>query len=115
MQLSVPDDTDFLSMFGAAPSPVGEDQTQLSIELEANESEKVLLTYDVIGGSIRFRWSQSGVSRVDLFREGAAQISVDSDGPYTWLTVDFDINHVKGQLRVQIHPNVYFEDRLLLK
>lgn len=72
------------------------------------------MSWDAIGESVRFRWIQGDVVRLDLYREGVSRLTVpDEKGPVTSLRVEYRKDGLSGVAYVQVWPHFTYTDTLL--
>lgn len=75
---------------------------------------KFIFSYDSLGSSVRLRWSdEAGEEVLDVFREGATLMRVESGVSLKAISVTFDLNGLSGTLNIQVAPTVGILDRML--
>ncbi|MFF5024372.1 hypothetical protein ACFY2J_09030 [Streptomyces collinus] len=74
------------------------------------------LSYDVPGRSVRLRWiGANGQEILDIFREGATNLTVSSGAGETQFIVTFQTGEFTGDLMIRIAPDFQIRDRLLFQ
>lgn len=116
-QFVVPDDAEVFDVLGVPPAEVGEEVAVRTLHLEDPDAVEgfVELTYDVTGRSVRCRWVRGEAILVDLFREGATNLSVSDGGSGAAVEVRFETESLAGRLQVTLRPRVSIRDELLLR
>ncbi len=113
-QFVVPNDADFADAFGAVVESVdGEEEYVRSVTLTTASGASLVLVYDSIGRSVSVRLVDSGVILLDLYREGATLLSVESARGSTGVVVAFETEELAGKLVVQIFPDLKVSDTML--
>lgn len=110
-----PEGREFLDAFGKEFDLLDEDGLVRSISLETGNGDTVSLVCGALGKSICLKWYRDGLPVIDIFREGAIRISVDSRNSRTMLVIFFDSGSLAGELHVQVWPEFRIEDRLLVR
>lgn len=111
----VPTDLEILEVMGAEPEQEADEPTTRVVDVEAGTGERVVLSYDIPGESVRCRWRRGSEVVLDVFREGATLLRVESRDGADYFVVDFETDSLAGQLIVRVHPDVYVKDALLLR
>jgi len=71
------------------------------------------LTFDVPGNSIRCSWRRGDTVFLDIFREGARRLSVSCGRGQAHVVVVFDTAGLRGDLTIQLMPEIRINDQLL--
>jgi hypothetical protein len=114
-ELVVPQDQELIEALGTAPEQSGDSESARVLDIPINSTERLVFSYDTIGRSVRVKWYDEDSLRLDLFREGACQISLRTEGGATLISVRFEIEGVAGNLKLQVYPVVAIDDRLLFR
>lgn len=72
-ELSVPDDGELVAVLGVASEPSDGEETVRSISIDSGR-DSVQLTFDLLGRSVRLRWTSGETLILDLFREEATRL-----------------------------------------
>ncbi|MEV5737661.1 hypothetical protein [Streptomyces sp. NPDC052292] len=75
----------------------------------------LVLSYDVVGRSVRVRWTYDDKLLLDIFRESATRLAFTSDPSAMYVSVDFHMGETVGALEIQVTPNFSVRDRLLFQ
>ncbi|MFF0201278.1 hypothetical protein [Streptomyces sp. NPDC005017] len=109
----VPGDAEILEAFGVESEATDGVESTRSLRLAAGVGDEVCLTYDIPGRSIHLQWFRKGVCVLDIFREEAVRMSVNSSEGVTTLSLTFESGSLSGELHVQVWPTLSVNDRLL--
>ncbi|MEV5439515.1 hypothetical protein AB0K80_26400 [Streptomyces sp. NPDC052682] len=112
-QFLVPDDAEVLEAFGVESEATDGVESTRSLRLAAGVDDEVCLTYDIPARSIHLQWFRKGVCVLDVSREEAVRLSVNSSEGVTALALAFESASLSGELRIQVWPTVSISDRLL--
>ena len=115
IEFAVPSDAEMLDTLGVSPEAVAEDPTVRSFQL-ASESgdDDALFSYDVPGRSFRVQVSSHGVTRLDLLRESATQLSVSVENGEFRVRVMIRSSDLAGELDVSVGSEIVVRDKLLM-
>jgi hypothetical protein len=111
-----PQDADWQHSFGVVPERDSDldDAWVLAGSLVPGAGEHLRVSWDLHGDSVRFRWTQAGVLRLDLYREAVSRLTIpDERGPQSSLRVDYKQEGVTGVVQVQVWPHFTCTDTLL--
>jgi hypothetical protein len=111
----VPTDLEILEVMGAEPEQEADEPTTRVVDVAAGTGGRVVLSYDILGRSVRCRWQRGSEVVLDLFREGATLLRAESRDGADYFVVDFETDAFAGQLIVRVHPDVSVNDSLLLR
>jgi hypothetical protein len=114
-QFVVPADAEILDALGVEPEPSADEPTIRSIRVDSGAGEQVVFSYDVPGRSVRVRWLRDSTPVLDLYRESATRLTVESGRGEARLTVTFESEGLGGDLEVQVYPAVRITDSLLFR
>jgi hypothetical protein len=114
-QFIAPLDSQVLEFLGVEPVAEGDEETTRVIRVELGDGQLLTYSYDVVGGSVRVRWTKAGVIVLDLFREGVVKISVESEGEISRICAFAEFGSLRGVLSVQILPELKFCDQLMIR
>ena len=70
----------------------------------------MFLTFASYGNSIRVRWLRDGVTLIDMYREGARRILVNSGRGEARVIVEFEVEGSNGTLSLQLLPEFRIDD-----
>ncbi|WP_156935422.1 hypothetical protein [Pseudonocardia spinosispora] len=108
-----PTEEEWIDALGVTPERAeGEDFIYL-LHYPINSDDHFDLSFDVVGSSVRFRWSQGEEALVDILREGARRLLVNSGAGEAYLRIEFDTADLHGQLTIRVLPAIRIEDQLL--
>lgn len=110
----VPTDEEVLDALGVEPEPSELDATIRIVRIPHGADEVITLSYDSPGGSVRLQLHRQQRLLLDIFREGAERLRIDSGSGSTLVTVDFRTESTVGRLEVQIEPDVVVRENSLL-
>ncbi|WP_454198401.1 hypothetical protein [Nocardia sp. Marseille-Q1738] len=96
-----PEESDFLEAFGAERVAIPGTTASFVVNIDADDRNKLELSYDVIARSVRVRWIQDSVLLTDLFREQVNRIAVEGSGIIRISTRGADL---AGELTVEVYP-----------
>ncbi|MER6474085.1 hypothetical protein [Streptomyces collinus] len=108
-----PRDEDVLDAIGQWPDTDESGARVLSWHSEDGAS--LVLSYDVLGRSVRVRWTNGDELLLDIFRESATRLAFTSDPSAMHISVDFHMGESAGALEIQVTPNFCVRDRLLFQ
>ena len=111
-QFVVPSSEEWVDALGVEPDAVDGEIAVSRVRL-ATGHEELDLTFDVPGNSIRCSWRRGGAVLLDIFREGARQLSVSSGRGQAHVVVAFDTDGLRGELSIQLVPEIRINDKLL--
>ncbi|MFJ9948802.1 hypothetical protein [Kitasatospora sp. NPDC091207] len=111
----VPSDSAFLEALGEEPTSPDAADSSRTITLESGADDRVVFSFDVPGTSVRIQWLRKSKTVLDLFREGATLVRLESDRGNQLITVSFHTDSLAGDLSIQIWPEVAITDRLLMR
>jgi hypothetical protein len=116
----VPGDDELFSQLGQRSSQVpDEEPTVRQLVFRTPTGPELLLVYDLIGRSIRFKLFEHGSLIVDGFREGAVRMTTNRFAPRT-LVVEFKVDGTPssmgmvGTIEFQFADSITIKDQLLL-
>lgn len=76
--------------------------------------EEARVSWDLLGDSVRFRWKQGEVIRLDVYREGVTRLSIPNENrKATSLRVEYRQDGLSGVIFVEIWPRFTYTDTLL--
>ncbi|WP_333772789.1 hypothetical protein [Streptomyces sp. IBSBF 3136] len=81
----------------------------------SDDGASLVLSYDVLGRSVRVRWTNGGELLLDIFRESATRLAFTSDSSAMNVSVDFHMGESAGALEIQVAPSFSVRDRLLFR
>jgi len=111
-QFVVPSGAEWIDALGVEPDAVvGE--VAVSRVRWATGHEELDLTFDVPGNSIRCRWRRGDTVLLDIFREGARQLSVSSGRGQAHVVIVFETDGLRGELTIKLVPEIQINDQLL--
>lgn len=113
-QFIVPEDAEVLDVLGVEPELSDSEETTRIIRIDGGAGERLTLSYDVLGRSVRLRLQRQQGLLLDLFREGAERLRLRSDAESTAIEIDFQTESTRGTLDIQVHPSILIKDRCLL-
>ncbi|WP_329380437.1 hypothetical protein [Streptomyces sp. NBC_01716] len=112
-ELKFPSEQEFIEALGVVPQSENSEDLTFSVTVELG-SEKALISWDVLGCSVRFRIHRAEKLVIDLFREGVSEFSLRSDAGKTRLFVRYEVADVAGELSMQVLPEFQVMDAMLL-
>lgn len=78
------------------------------------DSGAIQFSYDTLGRSVRILWkNKHGEEILDVFREGATRMAVQSDKGATYISLDFHMGESAGRMEIRVLPNMAVKDQLL--
>lgn len=114
-QFDVPDDVEFVDVFGVEPEKAEATEPSMrKVTFPSNGEDLLTLTFDSAGRSISLHLRRGQLLLLDLFREGAKRLMIDSRGSVKFVVIEFDSDELKGSLTVQILPTISIKDQLLI-
>ncbi|MFG3292690.1 hypothetical protein ACGF3G_28275 [Streptomyces sp. NPDC048179] len=112
--MEIPDDPDFLEVFGAIPEPMEHDPDVWRVETVVGDAgELVALSFDIGARSVRLTRELMGERDVELYREQVDRILLYSRGGERGIVVEVDIPSFKSELRVVVSPRFRLMDPML--
>ncbi|GEM_PF-2825023 len=111
----VPSDEEILDALGVVPEVSVDDPMVQVVRVSTASGDVVSLSYDVVGRSVRCQWNRDSIPLVDLFREAATELTVESGHGVARLVVRFETEVLGGELDIQVYPAVRVNDRLLFR
>ncbi|OKI00209.1 hypothetical protein A6A06_23930 [Streptomyces sp. CB02923] len=110
--LEVPDSNRFAEEFGVTPEGRADDDVQSVNFLEVT-GQDLTLSYSSLERSVRLRLRQGQEELIDIYREDATLMRIDTSKGSTGITVAFSMGEVDGELRIQVFPSIKIYDQLL--
>jgi hypothetical protein len=111
---TVPSGDEVLDATGLVPSPEGSSVDTRAIVLNLGGEDSLKFSYSAVERSVRFVWTREDQLLLDLFREGATLMEIDSRNSRITLRVEFDFNDVRGAIDVVVtEGGVEMQDRML--
>jgi hypothetical protein len=111
-QFVVPSDDEWIDALGVEPDEVAGEVAVGRIRW-VNDHEDLDLTFDVPGNSIRCVWRRGDAVLVDIFREGARQLSVSSGQGRAGMAILFETAGLRGELTIHLVPAIRINDNSL--
>jgi hypothetical protein len=111
----VPTGEEILDALGVEPEESVEDPMVRIIPVLSSTGDTLVISFDVAGRSVRCQWLRGSVLILDLFREAATRLTVDSGNGNAWIRVCFETDSLAGELEVQVHPEIRVNDRLVFR
>ena len=111
----VPTGEEILDALGVEPEESVEDPMVRIIPVLSSTGDTFVISFDVAGRSVRCQWVRGSVVILDLFREAATRLTVDSGNGNAWIMVCFETDSLAGELEVQVHPEIRVNDRLVFR
>ncbi|WAL96452.1 hypothetical protein [Streptomyces sp. Je 1-369] len=109
----VPGDHEVLEAIGEWPESE-EDSNARLLTLQGEGDERIMLSYDALSRSVRARWkNRRGEEVLDIFHEGATQMTVHSDSRTARILIEFHMGECAGKMEIQALPHLAVTDRLL--
>jgi hypothetical protein len=96
-----PGESDFSEAFGAERVAIPGATASFAVNIDSDDRNRLELSYDVIGRSVRVRWIQNSTLLVDIFREQVYRIAVDRGGVIRIATSGIDL---EGELTIEVYP-----------
>ncbi|WP_265523125.1 hypothetical protein [Oerskovia flava] len=91
----------------------GEEPWVRTITARAGDGDELTLTWDEVAASVHVRWSSSGRTRLEVYRECLTKVSVRDVGSCVELRVWCRDVELGGQLVAEIGERVVVTDTLL--
>lgn len=110
----VPTDEEILFALGAEPEPSGPDTSTRVLRITTDSGDVITFSYDVPGASVRLQLHQGGSLLLDIFREGAERLAIETDSRGAFVAVDFRTESTVGKLEVQVQPEIHVRENSLL-
>ncbi|MCX4640687.1 hypothetical protein OG775_37250 [Streptomyces platensis] len=112
--LESPDSDRFTEEFGAT---VARDATEdvWVIDFKEVTGEDLTFSYSPTDASVRVQLCDDQETLVDIFREGAIQLRIESKRGNSSIVVEFNDGVTSGELIVQIFPRIKITDRMLFR
>ncbi|UMP06344.1 hypothetical protein [Amycolatopsis sp. EV170708-02-1] len=114
-ELVFPGDDEWVDALGVETAPVGGDATVRGLGYETVSGDLIDLSCDILGNSIRCRWMRGQDVLADIFREGVVMLSLSQREGVIEIVVTSDLESLKAELAVRVHPDVQIRDQILLK
>ena len=111
--METPEDSDWLRTFGSpsVTEEVSGDDFVRELRLEPESDQLLHVTWDVVGDSLRVRWTVGGVLRLDIFREGVWRISLgDQPAGTSGFRADYRHDDLSATTFVQVWPSFAYYD-----
>ena len=113
-EFEVATDDDFEQSLGIRPQQRADDPDVNSLSITTGD-DQVEVRFDVPGRSVRIDWSRGGLNIVEIVREGATRLYVDSTKGQDFIVVQFETDQLVGTMRVKVLPEISISDHLLRK
>jgi hypothetical protein len=109
----VPADDEILDAVGVVPTSEDDFESK-EIVLGLGGEDTMKVSYSQVGGSVRLVWTRGDRLVLDLFREGATLMQLDSRDARITLRVEFDVTQARGAIDVAVtEGGIEMQDRLL--
>ncbi len=87
----VPDEAEFLQELGIELARTDQrNETLRTLVLDLADDDRVVLSFDVVGRSVRLRRLKGEVAVMDVFREGATRLSIGWSGDCRCFAIKFE-------------------------
>ncbi|MFD9211096.1 hypothetical protein ACFVZM_33005 [Streptomyces sioyaensis] len=107
-----PDAHDFAEEFGATVTSNAIDNVWI-IDFKEVTGEDLTFSYSPTDASVRMRLCDAQETVMDIFREGAIRLHIESDKQHSSIVIDFNDGVASGVLDIQIFPRIRITDRML--
>lgn len=104
---------EWIDALGVVPRPEDDDGDVSRALLTFNAADKVDLSFAIGGNSVRLRWLRGEDLLLDMTREGARRIRVESGRGQASIRVEFDSDGFRGELTIQMLPETRIKDTML--
>lgn len=108
----VPRDGEWIDSLGVAPEPLDAHMEVMCVQYESSSGGAMTLTFGT-ANSVRMLWRVDGAILVDVTREGARRISTASGGGEAWVSIEFEVEELSGELKIKLEPDFKIEDVML--
>lgn len=83
------------------------------IDFKEVTGEDLTFSYSPTDASVRIRLCNAQETLIDIFREGAIQLHIESNKESSSIIIDFNDGVTSGALDIQIFPRIRITDRML--
>ncbi|APB01721.1 hypothetical protein NS506_07702 [Nocardia seriolae] len=113
-EFAVPTDRELIDQLGITFDDEGPGRYGIvrAFDLTANNGDVMKISYDIPGGSFRYRWSQGGQLISDSFREGAVLLKAYFVGEDIAISVTFDTDGLRGSLEITVGDAIKVRDEM---
>jgi hypothetical protein len=108
----VPCEDDFLGFAGVAAEAIPGSDLAWKVVFTVN-MRRLTLSYDKPLGLIKVQLEFDGDLVLDLERDSAVLMTLESSGGRSWVSVMFDARTIRGVMEIQIFPTIQVIDNTL--
>ena len=110
----VPPEAEILDTFGVDVQEIDETVRSFTLNDPGSTDGCLLFSYDIVGRSIRCRWTRGDVVLLDVFREGATRLIVWFRAGVSGIDVTIETDSLEGRFAVTLDKVISISDSLLL-
>lgn len=115
MQMVVAESEVWDQTFGVQPQPEESSGGSFvrEVRIPINESDELHLTWDAVDRSVRVRRLHGAAVGLDLYREGATLITLESSATNKTVILEYGVDGYTGHMRIDLVPTFALRDVLL--
>lgn len=106
----IPEYHEFVDALGVGPEHLDDGVLRLDF---SSSDEDLVVTLDQPGRSVHVRWLRGSVTVLEFFHEGAVLAGFHSSNEASALVIDFEVDDLRGVLKLQTEPSFTITDKLL--
>ncbi|HEY8987046.1 MAG TPA: hypothetical protein VIU15_46685 [Streptomyces sp.] len=112
--MEIPDDLDFIEVFGSTPEPAEYDPDVWRVETPVGDTgELVALSFDIGARSARLTRESMGECDIEIYREQVDRILLYSRDGERGIVMEVDVPGFRCELRVVVSPRFRLVDPML--
>ncbi|TJZ50101.1 hypothetical protein FCH28_22530 [Streptomyces piniterrae] len=102
----------FVEEFGATATSDA-DEDVCVVDFNDATGEDLTFSYSPTGASVRVQLRDAQETVLDIFREGATRLRIESNQEHSSVLIDFNDGVTSGMLTIQIFPRIRITDKML--
>jgi hypothetical protein len=112
--MDVSDDASWLAAFGVEPqTEETPGEVVRVLRIPTGETEELVVSWDEAACSVRMRHLRRGTTLVDLLREMATALRVETTRGDSVLVMEYRAADASGRVLIQVWPEVTFADTFM--
>lgn len=108
-----PSAEEWIDALGVEPQTEPDDEDVTRIVFTSESGDTVDLSYASTANSVQFRWLRQGELLLDMTREGARHMWVESGRGRAQIGVEFEVEGLRGSLTLRLLPSFHLNDSML--
>lgn len=111
--MATPSDDELVSELGAAVE-IDDEPWKRFVRIRVGHREEIHLWLNAIDRTVTVRWIVDEYMVVDVYRESATDVKIETADGQTYLLFEFGNRGSRSTLRVRVFPTVLISDQLLV-